>query len=133
MAELFHNADFWYTILIIAIIVFAFLIIKSYVKRLKGECCGSGTSEKINRIKISDRNKAHYPYIAILTIDGMVCSNCASKIENALNVLGGVWADADVNAKEVTVRMKQPIDEQLLRETVNSIGAYTVMKITKKL
>lgn len=132
MTELFHNSDFWNTICIIAIIAFTYFVIKSYLKKLKSGCCGSGSSERTNKIKISDRNKAHYPYTSVLTIDGMVCGSCASKIENALNVLDGVWAAADVNTKEVTVRMKQPIDEKLLRETVNNLGPYTVMKITKK-
>ena len=68
-------------------------------------------------------------YKTVLTVDGMVCSNCSARVENALNELEGVWATADVSAKTVTVLMKALLDEKLLRSTVNELGAYTVMKV----
>ena len=64
----------------------------------------------------------------IFTVDGMVCQGCESRIEHTLNNLEGVWAKANASTKEVTVLMKNKIDEKTLKETVNTIGAYTVMK-----
>ena len=61
----------------------------------------------------------------------MVCQNCAQRIENALDGIEGVWAKANVSDKSVTVRMKTPIDDKTLKTAVNSIGGYTVMKVTK--
>jgi copper chaperone len=40
-----------------------------------------------------------------------------------------VWAEADVSSGRVTVRMKNEIEEKLLKKAVNDIGAYTVMKV----
>ena len=64
----------------------------------------------------------------ILTVDGMVCQGCESRIENTLNNLEGIWAKANASTKEVPVLMKNKIDEKTLKKTVNTIGAYTVMK-----
>ena len=35
----------------------------------------------------------------ILTVDGMVCQGCESRIENTLNNLEGVWAKANAFTK----------------------------------
>lgn len=117
------------TIVIVAVIVvIAVLAVGSYVKKLNSGCCGA-SDEKVKRSKVTDRDKSHYPYTAILTVDGMVCTNCAARIENALNALEGVWAVADVGKKQVTVRMKSQVPEPVLRSTVNGIGGYTVMSV----
>ncbi len=119
----------WYVILILAILVFAIVVVKGYLKKLSHGCCGSGDAEQVSRVRVGDKNKSHYPHEALLTIDGMVCSSCARRVENALNQLEGVWATVDVSAKQAKVRMKEPVAEQTLRDTVNHIGAYTVMSV----
>lgn len=58
----------------------------------------------------------------------MVCKNCSARVENALNSIDGVWAEADASSGRVTVRMKREIDDKVLKKAVNDIGAYTVMK-----
>ena len=40
-----------------------------------------------------------------------------------------MWAEADVSSGRVTVRMKNEIEDKVLKKTVNGIGAYTVMKV----
>ncbi len=117
-------------VLIAAILVIAFVAIRSYVKKLNSGCCGTG-GEKVKSIKVADRDKSHYPYTATLDVDGMVCANCAHRVENALNTLDGVWASVDLSAHRATVRMKQPLADDLLRTTVNGVGGYTVMKISR--
>lgn len=115
---------------ILAIMLFAAAVIKRYMKKLTSGCCGAGgDKDSTKKLKVADRDKSHYPYVAELVVDGMVCGNCARRIENALNAQEGVWAVADVSAGTVTVRMKQPVSEQMLRDTVNRIGAYTVMAV----
>lgn len=125
--DVFQQPAFWGIIAVVLIVVFAIFVIKSYVKKLSEGCCGSSGGDKVKKIKVKDKDKSHYPYKAILTVDGMVCQGCESKIENTLNNLEGVWAKANASTKEVTVLMKNKIDEKTLKKTVNTIGAYTVM------
>ena len=132
MMELICTPSFWYAVCVVAIVVFAVFVIKGYLKRLSSGCCGGGDAGKVKKVRIRDRNKAHYPHTVTLTVDGMVCGGCKTRVENALNQLDGVWASADVPAKKVTVRLKQPVDEQTLRDAVNRTGAYTVMAVTKQ-
>lgn len=124
--DVFQKPAFWGIIAVVLIVVFAIFVIKSYVKKLSEGCCGSSGGDKVKKIK--DKDKSHYPYKVILTVDGMVCQGCESRIENTLNNLEGVWAKANASTKEVTVLMKNKIDEKTLKKTVNTIGAYTVMK-----
>ena len=76
------------------------------MKKLSEGCCGSSGGDKVKKIKVKDKDKSHYPYKAILTVDGMVCQGCESRIENTLDNLEGVWAKANASTKEVTVLMK---------------------------
>lgn len=115
-------------IIVLVLVAIAVLSVMSYVKKLRSGCCGA-SDEKVKRVRVADRDKSHYPYSVVLTVDGMVCGNCAARVENALNELEGVWASADVEHGTVMVRMKQSLEEQLLRSTVNQIGGYTVMKV----
>ena len=42
-----------------------------YGKTLRrGGCCGSGAVSPVKR-RVADRDETHYPYTAVLTIDGM--------------------------------------------------------------
>ena len=127
---IYQDSKFWCSVCLLIIIVIAVFAIKGYMIRLSQGFCGSGNTEKHKKIRVKDKNKSHYSYTVILTVEGMVCVACAEKIENALNALEGIWATVDVNTKQVLVRTKFPIREQLLRDTVNNIGAYTVMSIS---
>jgi copper chaperone CopZ len=117
-------------IVVLVIAIFAFLVIKSYRKKLQSGCCGA-SDEKIKKNKVTDKDKSNYPYLLTIVVDGMVCQNCQARVENALNELDGVWATANVSDGKVTIRMKKEIDEQILRKTVNNLGSYTVMKVEK--
>ncbi len=115
-----------YAIFAIILIVFAVFVIKSYSKKLASGCCGGGDAEK--KIKVADKNRAHYPYAASLTVDGMMCAACETRVENALNTIDGVWAKASSSDGSVELLMKAPVDEELLRKTINELGVYTLMK-----
>lgn len=116
-----------YAIFGIVLVVFAVLVIKSYAKKLASGCCGAG-GDAAKKIKVADKNRSHYPYAATLTVDGMMCSACETRVENALNALDGVWAKASSGDGRVEVLMKSPVDEDTLRKTVNELGVYTLMK-----
>ena len=67
-----------YVIFGIILIAFAVLVIKSYAKKLAAGCCGAG-GDTAKKVKVADKNKAHYPYAATLTVDGMMCAACETQ------------------------------------------------------
>ena len=118
------------TIFIIAIILaICVYAIYSYGRKLRrgGGCCGAhDPAEK--KIKVADRDQSHYPYSVTLSIDGMTCSNCSRRVENALNKLDGVWATVDLGNGKANVRLKNQPDEAALRQAVRQAG-YLVLAV----
>lgn len=120
------------TIIITALIILAAIYGGySYYKKLRfgGGCCGEREAAE-KKVKVADKDKSHYPYTAFLKIDGMTCSNCVRRVENALNRLDGVWATIQLEQNTALVRMKQPLDDQILRSAVREQG-YTVLSIER--
>ena len=73
------------TILVVCILVLIVVgAVISSTKHFKGEggCCGGGGSVKVKGDKIKD-------VVAVKTIyiEGMHCSNCSDRVQNALNSL----------------------------------------------
>lgn len=126
-----EDINFWYVVLVLAILLAVVYAVRSFAKRLSGGCCGSSGSENVKRVRVSDKNPEHYPYAAVLTIDGMVCGGCTTRVENALNTLEGVWAKADLSQRRAVVRMKREVDDADLRAAVNELKTYTVLKIER--
>ncbi len=89
--------------------------------RKGGGCCGEHeTTEK--KVRVSDRNRAHYPYAVSLQIDGMTCENCARKTENALNRMEGTLASVSIGDHSAKVLCKSVPDEHAIREAVRRAG-----------
>ena len=116
-------------VICVILAVICIFSVKKYRKKLTSGCCGAGGEGTVKKRRVSDRNKAHYPYTKILKIDGMSCGNCANRVENALNALDGVWASVDLGSQEALVRMKQPTDPELLKNAVRKQG-YSVIRLT---
>lgn len=74
--------------------------------KAKSSCCG--TPEMVTAKKVDDTDATHYPYEYKLSIDGMMCSNCARTVENTLNEMDGVWARVNLGKKEADVLTKTP-------------------------
>lgn len=117
-------------IIVLLLVLICIFSVKSYLKKLRGGCCGAGGDAPQKKVKVEDRNKEHYPYRAVVTIDGMVCANCATRVENALNSMAGVWAKVDLSKKQAEVLSKAPLEEQAVRSAVRKQG-YTVMKFER--
>ena len=115
------------TIVIFVLAIIVFCAILSIRKRIKygSACCGTHDAAP-KKIKVKDKNKAHYPYTYNLNVDGMHCSNCARRVENALNVKEGVWAKVDLEKKSVLVRAKNPLEISELSKSISDVG-YTVI------
>lgn len=112
-------------IICIVIAVICAYAVFSYAKKIKGGCCGGGGSDI--RIKPDDTNTSHYPYMAIVHIDGMTCSHCKMRVENAFNNIDGCYAKVNLKKNFAEVLSKHPIDNESLRRIVEGAG-YTFVK-----
>lgn len=63
-----------------------------------------------------------------LRVDGMMCMNCVSHVEEALNALNGVKAKADLESKLVTVENPQDISVNELIAAVKNAGYEAVQE-----
>ena len=96
-------------IIILAALLVVWAVFRTVQKargKAKSSCCG--TAEVVTAKKVADTDESHYPYRYKLAVDGMMCSNCARTVENALNELDGVWARVDLGRKEARVLTKIP-------------------------
>ena len=98
--------------------------------RAGGGCCGPHEAAE-KKMRVADRDKSHYPYTAVLRVDGMTCSNCVRRVENSLNRLDGVWAEADLGQETARVRMKRPLEDRVLADAVRDAG-YRVREIKRE-
>lgn len=103
------------------LLVLCFIGIRSSVKRIAHGCCGSGGDE-IKKVKVQDRDLSHYPYSCSMKVDGMTCSNCKKRVENAFNEKEGFWAKVDLKENSVQVYSKQQVPEEELRAIVRKAG-----------
>ena len=114
---------------LVVVIVYA---VYSIVQKIRNgsSCCG-GHEPADKKIKVTDKNKANYPYSYILRVDGKYSMNCAQHVENALNVSGFRWAKADIGNRTVKLLSKQEENESELRSIVAQAG-YTMLSIERK-
>ena len=138
-------------IIVVLLTVICILAVKSYCRRLSSGCCGGGRDALAKKRKATkaqamtlpldevadlqavwgktmDHNKSDYPYGLLLTIDGMVCSNCARRAEHALNRLEGVWAVVDLEKQQAVVWMKRRYSSKELQSALKSAG-YTLLQV----
>ena len=85
-------------------------------------CCGEHVKVKKVRARGSRKD---YPHEASAGITGMMCENCAAKVQNALNALPGVSARVTIDGKKAEILSKEPLDEQTVRRTVHE-GGYGI-------
>ena len=105
-------------LVLLVIVIFA---VRSYLKKLKSGCCGSGGDE-VKRVRPADRDVSHYPYAKMVTIEGMHCQNCARRIENAFNTRDGLYAKVDLGKRTALVRSKRQVPDEELKGIVRGLG-----------
>lgn len=105
------------------------LAVYGTVKRARhgSSCCGEREAAP-KKVKVSDRKASNYHYFYELRVDGMHCSNCARRVENAFNSTEGLWATADVGEKTVKLRSKMALNESVCWKAVNDAG-YTMLSM----
>lgn len=114
------------TILVVCILLLIVVCaVISSAKHFKGEggCCGGGGSVRIK----GDRIK-NVVAVKTMIIDGMHCSNCSSRVQNALNGLGQVNAKVDLNKKQAVVKLGREISDDELKRCIEKCG-YSVSGI----
>lgn len=118
-------------VVIIVLLGIVALAVYGTVRRIRygSSCCGEKTPPP-KKVKVKDRNKASYPFVYRLKVNGMHCANCARRVENAINSLEGCWAVVDLGKKEVTLRTKRETTEQDMSAVIAKAG-YTVIAFTE--
>lgn len=116
-------------IIVLILLVIVFFAVKSVVHRIRygSSCCGERDAAE-KKVKVADKNKSHYQHNYLMKVDGMRCSNCVRHVENALNSIEGIWATADLEKKQILIRAKNRMEENMLQKTVMDAG-YTPLSI----
>ncbi len=114
---------------IVIIVVIAILVVFAVRKAIKtftgkgGGCHGSDNTTA-KRVKVSDKDESHYPYVEDFNIEGMSCDACASNVESAINALGDIWARVSWENGTAHVLAKQPIQQDVIESAVSDAGYY---------
>lgn len=103
------------------LIVLCFIGVRSTVKRAANGCCGSG-GDDVKKVKVKDKDLSHYPFTVRIEVDGMTCSNCKKRVENAFNEQEGVFAVVDLANKLAVIHMKEQIPESDIKGTIRKSG-----------
>lgn len=112
-------------IICLILLVIVGFAVKSIVHRIRhgSACCGERDAAA-KKIKVADKNKSHYPFEYLMTIDGMHCSNCVRFVENAFNSQEGLWASVNLEKKEARILSKSQMEQKSLEKIVLDAG-YT--------
>jgi copper chaperone CopZ len=120
-----------FAIVVLAVILSAAFILQSYLMKFAYGSCAGKNEMKSKRTGVAEKNSGHHSYQAVLTIDGMLCENCAGLVRSALNRIDGVRAETDIFKRQAFVRMEREIGDDALCSAVESLGSYTVTKIER--
>lgn len=108
-------------VICLLLVVICYAGIRSSVKRIAHGCCGSG-GDDVKKIKVKDKELSHYPFTCKIEVDGMTCSNCKKRVENAFNEQEGFFAVADLKEKRAVIHMKNKISEDEIRRIIKKAG-----------
>ena len=100
-------------IIIIGALLIAYALYATVQKargKAKSSCCGG--PEAVLTKPVEDTDESHYPYKYLVSIDGMMCSNCAANVANAINASGDTWAVVNLGRKRAEVLSKTEKTEE---------------------
>lgn len=103
------------------LLICCFIGVRSTVKRIAHGCCGGG-SDAVKRKKPADTNISHYPYIYNVKVEGMTCSSCKKRVENALNAVEGVYATVHLRKKIAEIYSKKKLDQEEVFHAIAGAG-----------
>ena len=112
-------------IILAILLVMVVLAVNSGRKHFEGSggCCGGGGEERPHK-------KLVEPAIGqrVLSVEGMHCESCQTRIEKAIDRLDGVVCKTNLHKKTATVTFSQPVSDDTLKEIVEKLG-YRVTEI----
>ncbi|MBR3532469.1 MAG: heavy-metal-associated domain-containing protein [Clostridiales bacterium] len=116
-------------VIILILIVIVGVAVMGTVKRVRhgSACCGEHDAAP-KKVRVSDHNKNNYPYAYEIEVDGMHCSNCTRRVENAFNKQDGYWAKADLADRKVTLMSKGEVREEVCTHIISDAG-YTMLNM----
>ena len=98
----------FFVVLLLIVLIAALIFMMRRKTTVGGSCCGSKETLE-PKIKPKDRDKSHYPFHYEAQIDGMVCSNCARRVENAFQKNDGIMAHVNLSRKSSDILSKEPL------------------------
>lgn len=105
------------------------LRLKTFKPRLKYTDSITDESNPSGDIDIKiQKNKGDFTMEKKIIIEGMACSHCSGRVEQALNAIDGVSATVDLNSKTATVKLSKDISDEALKAAVTDAG-YTPVEI----
>lgn len=114
-----------YLIVGAALALAVFILARQVMRIGRGGGCGcDGGSPRIRRQRRPAgrvKGASSYPYSVELRADGMHCDNCARRVEDALQALGGIVAEVRLS-NTVLVYGERPIDPDALAEAIRTAG-----------
>lgn len=118
------------TSLIAILVLAAALALLFFMMRKKltrgSSCCGEREAPE-KKVKVADKNIKNYSFHYEAKIEGMVCGNCATRVENALNRNDGIYAKVDLGEKKATIHSKKELSKENVFEFLKELP-YTLMK-----
>ena len=116
-------------VLIIILIAIVVLAAVSGAKHFKGQGgCGGGGELRPEHKKLDGPVTEE----KIISIDGMSCENCRNRVERAINKIDGASARVNLRKKEAVVSLDREIDDETLKNAVESAGYKAVSVKTRE-
>ena len=111
-----------YLIIAIGLLLIVYAVYATVQKargKAKSSCCG--TPEAVMPKPVDDMDESHYPFKYNVAIDGMMCSNCATRVQNAINNEKGMWARVNLGRHRAKVLCKtEKTEEDFVRILKNT-------------
>lgn len=108
-------------IIVIILLCVCFIALRSTMKRIAHGCCGGG-GDSVKKVRAKDTDPSHYAYHYEMEINGMTCSDCKVRVENAFHEEEGYYAVANVKKNQAVIHCKNEADPHTLRSIVYSAG-----------
>ncbi len=86
-------------------------------------------SDKTDQKNESENLKGEISMQKTMKIEGMSCSHCSARVEQALTAIPGVSAKVNLEAKSADLTLSKPVDDKTLRDAVTGAG-YEVVSIS---
>ena len=119
------------TIIIIVGVLLIVYALYSTIQKFRGKskgasCCGS--AESVLAKPVDDTDESHYPFKYYVGVEGMHCSNCAARVENAINASGDTWAHVNLGRARAEVLAKNEKSEadfvRMLKSTDYKVTSF---------